>query len=142
MPQTATIEGRLAVPPGLTVEESLVRLKDHVYRITDQDPWLADRKPEITFGRTFWQPAQIPPDSPIVKVAGQAFENHFGRPPKVRGTPWGTDGRMLTQFAQTPSLVFGPGTSAHCPDEFLKIQDLIDFTKILLAIVVEWCGLA
>lgn len=140
VPQTATIEGRLAVPPGLTVEESLVKLKEFVYRITDADPWLSKHPPEISFGRTFWQPSRIDPDSPIVVAAKEAFEDCLGRSPIVRGTPWGTDGRMLTEFGQTPSLVFGPGTSAHCPDEFLKVSDLIDYAKILLNIVVNWCG--
>ena len=71
-----------------------------------------------------------------------AFRDYFGRPPIIRGTPWGTDGRMLTELGRTPSLVFGPGTSAHCPDEFLKLEDLFDYAKILLSIVVNWCGLA
>jgi acetylornithine deacetylase len=140
VPETAVLEGRLAVPPGLTVEESLKLLKEFIGRETESDPWLKEHPPEVSFGQTYWQPAQIDPDSPIVQTAGQSFRDHFGRPPVIRGTAWGTDGRMFTEFGSTPALVFGPGTSAHCPNEFLKVRDLIDYTKILINLVARWCG--
>jgi acetylornithine deacetylase len=140
VPEKATIEGRLAVPPGLTVEESLEKLKEFVYQQTDSDPWLRNHRPEINLGKIYWQPAQIPIDSQIVKVAQEAYLGYFEKAAVVKGTPWGTDGRMFTEFAGTQSVVFGPGTSAHCPNEFVKVGDLIDYSKVLVNIIALWCG--
>ena len=69
-----------------------------------------------------------------------AFSKVCGASPKIEGTPWGTDGRILTEFADTPALVFGPGTTAHCPDENIEVADLVRYTKILAAIIIDWCG--
>jgi acetylornithine deacetylase len=139
VPESASLEGRLAIPPGFTVQESLKMLRHFIAQVAQSDPWLKEHPPEVTFGQTYWQPAQIAPDSPIVTAAKEAFQEYFERPPIIRGTAWGTDGRMFTEFADTPSLVFGPGTSAHCPDEFLPIDDLLNFTKILINLVAKWC---
>ena len=103
-------------------------------------PWLGLNPPEVDIFGAYWESAAISLDHPIVKTAAAAFESHFKRPARISGTPWGTDGRMFTELAGTPALVFGPGVSAHCPDEFMSIEDLLDYTKILARILVDWCG--
>ena len=140
VPETARLEGRMAVPPGLTVVESMTNLRAFIQKETRGDPWLSRHPPEIEVLGTYWEPAGIPADHTIVLTAAGAYSSFTGREAAIQGTPWGTDGRMFTEFARTPALVFGPGTSAHCPDEFLPVADLLDYTKILARIIVQWCG--
>jgi acetylornithine deacetylase len=142
VPETARLEGRMAVPPGLTVQESLTNLREFILAETRNDPWLSLHPPETAILDAYWEPAQISQDHPLVALAGQAFNRCTGRRPVIHGTPWGTDGRMFTEFAATPALVFGPGSSAHCPDEFLRAADLLAYAKMLAHIIIDWCGLA
>jgi len=142
VPETAYLEGRLAVPPGLTVKESLENIRRFVQAAVQDDTWLSLNPPQVDIFGTYWESAAISLDHPIVKTTAAAFEGHFNRPARLAGTPWGTDGRMFTELAGTPALVFGPGVSAHCPDEFLGVKDLLDYTKILARILVDWCGVA
>ena len=142
VPEKARMEGRMAVPPGLSVRQGLENLKDFIQRETQDDPWFRQHPPEVEVFDTYWEPARIKDDHPLIDIAGQAFKRRSGREPLVHGTAWGTDGRMFTEFGDTPALVFGPGTSAHCPDEFLRVNDLMEYTKMLAAIIIDWCGLA
>lgn len=142
VPETARLEGRLAVPPGLTVGRSLDNLRDFIERETKDDPWFREHPPEVELFDTYWEPARISPDHPLIDIVGRAFRRRSGQEPRVHGTPWGTDGRMFTEFADTPALIFGPGTSAHCPDEFLRVDDLLEYAKMLAAVIIDWCGLA
>ncbi|MCF8091901.1 MAG: peptidase [Desulfotignum sp.] len=140
VPEKVTIEGRLGVPPGLSLKKAWQLLEDRVQQKVSQDPWLARNRPVIEWFGAWWGPAEIDPDHPIVTSVRTACENTLSFSPDIKGTPWGTDARILTEFADTPALVFGPGTSAHCPDEFIPIKDLVMFAKILAAVIVDWCG--
>ncbi len=141
VPQSAYMEGRLAVPPGLSVARSLDNLKRFIELETADDPWFKEYPVEVDIFGSYWEPAQMPSAHPLIELAAAAVERIRGQAAQVCGTSWGTDGRMFSEFAQTPSLVFGPGTSAHCPDEFLPVGDLIQYTKILAGLIVQWCGL-
>ncbi|MDR0355485.1 MAG: ArgE/DapE family deacylase [Deltaproteobacteria bacterium] len=140
VPESARLEGRMAVPPGLSVKESLKNLESFILAETEKDPWLRSHPPKVEIFDTYWEPAQMRSDHPLIDLVGEAYARRTGRPPKVHGTSWGTDGRMFTEFADTPSLIFGPGVSAHCPDEFLRVDDLLEYAKMLTQIVVDWCG--
>lgn len=140
VPDSVVIEGRMGVPPGLALKDAWEMFETWIEKETGRDDWLAENRPEIEWFGAYWGPSRIDPEHEIVKTAAKAYANVMGGPPTIAGSPWGTDARMLNEFAQTPALVFGPGTSAHCPDEFIKIDDLIQYVKILTEIIVDWCG--
>lgn len=139
VPEEVVIEGRLGVPPGLSLDEVWQMFERWIAAETSHDQWLAENQPVVEWFGSYWASAQIDPQHGIVKAATAAYEMVSGQSAEIVGTPWGTDGRMLTEFADTPALVFGPGTSAHCPDEFMKVSDLIRYTKMLAAIIIDWC---
>ena len=142
VPEDAYMEGRMAIPPGMTVDSALDNLRQFIWEEIKTDDWLKEHVPDVQLYDCWWGPSSIDQDHPIVDISRRALEEVTEKQPCIEGTPWGTDGRMFTEFANTPSLVFGPGTSAHCPDEFLPVDDLIDYTKILTKVIIDWCGVA
>jgi acetylornithine deacetylase len=47
---------------------------------------------------------------------------------------------IFTKYFNIPTVTFGPcGGNAHGKDEWVSINSLIDFTKIILATTLEWC---
>ncbi|MBR3380111.1 MAG: peptidase, partial [Bacillus sp. (in: Bacteria)] len=65
-------------------------------------------------------------------------------PPKVEAAPWGTDSGLLSQAADIPIIVFGPGTTelAHFPNESIEIKHVIEAAEIIAGTLVKWCEAA
>ncbi|MEN8226410.1 MAG: peptidase [Bacteroidota bacterium] len=141
VPEKVIIEGRMGVPPTLSLKEAWTMFEDWIEEMASKDEWLKENRPTVEWFGAWWGPAQIDVDHDIVTCVKNACEKTFSSTPEIKGTPWGTDARILTEFADTPALVFGPGTSAHCPDEFIKIRDLLTYAKVLTTVIVEWCGI-
>ncbi len=142
VPESVAFEGRIGVPPGMTLEEARSMFSEGIAASASRNEWLAEHPPTVEWWGACWGSAQIDPEHPIVECAKKGFAAVAGTQPVVAGTPWGTDGRMLTDFADTPALVFGPGTSAHGPDEFMPVDDLLRYSKMLALILREWCAVA
>jgi acetylornithine deacetylase len=142
VPENVAIEGRMGIPPELSLEQAWKRFEQHIQKKIQTDEWLNTHRPKIEWFGAWWGPAQIDTEHDIVKCVSEAMKKTTRSDPRIMGTPWGTDGRILTEFADTPALVFGPGTSAHCPDEFIPIKDLLLYAKILARAIVNWCEMA
>lgn len=140
VPEEVLFEGRMGVPPGLSLKAARAWLEKGLAEAAGKDPWLVEHPPQVEWWGAFWGSAQIEATHPIVRAAERAFSSIRGEAPQIAGTPWGTDARMLTELAQTPTLIFGPGVKAHCPDESLAIADLHSYAKMLALILIDWCG--
>lgn len=56
-------------------------------------------------------------------------------------TPGYLDGRVFTQYADTPALVYGPITEAiHGYDERVDLESLRRISKSIALFLAEWCG--
>ena len=54
-----------------------------------------------------------------------------------------TDANFLVEKG-IPAINFGPGETietAHAANEYLKIDDLTNVTKILASSILNWCGI-
>jgi len=140
VPDLVTIEGRMGVAPGEKLEEGKRMLEDWIAEAAAKDPWLKDNKPEVQWLKNFLGSSMIENDHEIVKTAQEAYKRHFNKEAQLGGTPFGTDARALTEFSKTPTIVFGPGSVAHCPDEYVEIDVLLDYTKVLAGIILDWNG--
>ncbi|MEW6265133.1 MAG: ArgE/DapE family deacylase [Thermodesulfobacteriota bacterium] len=141
-PDTCLLKGSLATLPGeetAAVKEDFIR---HVLTFCRTDPWLRDHPPEITFKGYCGDSAEIPTDHPIVKSLAGRFREVTGRPPEITGRQGAADIRYLIKYAQTPTVIFGPGLTEqmHANNEFVVLDDLIVATKILALTIVDWCG--
>ncbi len=139
VPEVVSIEGRMGIPPAEDIKDGWKMFEEWIDLTAETDSWMKDHKPTVEWFGAFWGSAQIDPDHPIVEKAKNAYTKISGKEPIIEGTPWATDGRILIDFADTPALIFGPGTTAHCVDEYLPVKDLLDYTKMLACLVLDWC---
>jgi len=56
--------------------------------------------------------------------------------------PYWTDAAILVNRAKIPTCLFGPGNieNAHSPDEFVKIQEVINSVPIYVKTAQRYCG--
>lgn len=72
------------------------------------------------------------------------YRQVLGRDPEIKASPWGTDGGLLSQLANIPVVVFGPGVTevAHYPNEYIEINRILEAAEIIALTIMEWCGVA
>jgi acetylornithine deacetylase len=100
-------------------------------------------QPVLSWLPTHFEPAGIPATHRLVGACASACEA-AGRKARVEGFPSGCDQGLLIQEANTPTVVFGPGSlvHAHSHDEHVACSEYLEYVKILAMLLVEWCGAA
>ena len=88
----------------------------------------------------FLQSGEIPVEHPFVQTLAADYEAVCGKQPQISGTPFGTDAGTLIRLANTPAVVFGPGSCAHNVDEWMDIDILKTYARIFIRAVIHWCG--
>jgi len=140
VPQECILEGSIEFLPGEKVEEVKREFEKTIENVSKKDSWLKKHPPKIEWFGLSLLPAQISPAHPLVGVFKKAYTEISGKETKVAGFPSGCDMRIRVLYAGTPSIVFGPGdiSLAHRVDEFILIDELILFVKVLALGIVEW----
>ncbi len=140
VPDKVILEGRMGIPPALTLQEAWKLFENCIKEYSEKDRWLKNNQPIVEWFGAYWNSAQIDQDHKIVNTIRDCYKIIFNKEPKISGTPWGTDAAMLTKYANTPAVVFGPGAMAHDTDEHISIIDLMKYSKILALVILNWCG--
>jgi acetylornithine deacetylase len=66
--------------------------------------------------------------------------DELGHTPDVCGAPWWTDAALI-QAAGIAAVIFGPpGGGIHAADEWVDLEGLERFEKILLNVTRSFCG--
>ncbi|HPF43127.1 MAG TPA: M20/M25/M40 family metallo-hydrolase [Syntrophomonadaceae bacterium] len=82
---------------------------------------------------------RLNPDDKVVKLAIKAIEN-IGLPLELIETGGGSDASIIN--AHIPCANLGIGMqNVHTTEEYIKIHDLIDDVRLILAILEEYCSL-
>ena len=141
-PDTCLLKGSMATVPG---EDSKAVKAEFIRFITERvsdDPWLREHPPEVAFVGYFAEPSEISAESPIVQLLCRKFTEITGERPIISGREGAADIRFLNRYANTPTVIFGPGMTEqmHANNEWASVEDLIRATKILALAVLEWCG--
>ena len=78
---------------------------------------------------------------PVVKSLQQSVRTVTQCPAKITSF-WGwTDAALLTHFAKTPTVVFGPGgAGAHARVEYVLVDDLVKCSQIYSLVALDVCG--
>ena len=79
-------------------------------------------------------PVRTPDDSPVIGALDGAIRRILGSAPTMVASPGTYDHKHVTRIAGIPHCVaYGPGELelAHQPDEYCRIEDLVNATKVL-----------
>lgn len=140
VPDTVELEGRIGVAPNETLEDVKAELESYLANLSDS--WLKDNPITIEWFGAQWLPGLIETDHPLMNILRKNFEGVIGNEPIIEASPWGTDGGLLSQVGDTPSIVFGPGVTAvaHYPNEYIEITKIIETAEIIALTIYDWCG--
>jgi acetylornithine deacetylase len=100
--------------------------------------------PVLEWSNFFIEPAEISANHNLVKTFSDSVKKVTKKEAVISGFPSGCDMRLLIKYANTPTLIFGPGSlkQGHTVDEYIKIDELIDSTKTIALSLLNWCGIA
>src|SRR4029453_8405284 len=73
-------------------------------------------------------PMEVAPDLPVVAALRNATQRVVGQDPGIAGWSATCDASILTHEAQTPTVIFGPGSieqAEHRPDEAIRVDELV-----------------
>ena len=88
-------------------------------------------------------PTRTPDDSPVIGALQGAIDRVLGRRAQLVASPGTYDHKHVARIAGVPHCVaYGPGEleQAHQPDEFTRVDDIVNATKVLALSVMELTG--
>lgn len=142
VPETLEAVGRYGVAIGESLAEARTALERTIAETAGRDPWLAAHPPRVIWTGGQFAPGEIPSDHPLVQLLSACVADVVGAPPVLQGATYGSDLRLLVNDAGIPSVLFGPGGgfTAHMPDEYVSVDQLVAATRSLALLIVRYCG--
>jgi len=139
--EEATIQGRYGVAPGETIEEAKEEFIKMLENLKTIDDWFEKHPATVKWGGIHLPPGGCELDHPMLEILKESFVQVEGKEPIIAGSTWGTDGGLLTQAGDIPSIIFGPGTTsmAHYTDEYVELDKLFKTAEIITLAVIDWC---
>ncbi len=139
---TCLLKGSMATVPGEDHEGVKRSLVEHIARAAAEDPWMKDHPPKVRFVGYDAQASEIPRNHPIVETVSKNYTEITGRQPEISGRQGAADTRFLNLYGNTPTVIFGPGSTAvmHSDDEYVSIDDYLAAIKVMSLSIYDWCG--
>jgi acetylornithine deacetylase len=140
-PDSCLLKGSIGTVPGEDHQGVKQSLVDQVARAAASDPWMKDHPPVVRFVGYDARASEIPRDHPIVETLVNTFREVVGRDPEISGRQGAADTRFLNEYANTPTVIFGPGSTSvmHATDEYVSIDDYITAIKVVAFSICDWC---
>ena len=88
-------------------------------------------------------PVRTPGDSPVIAALEHSIHSVLGRRAELIASPGTYDHKHIARIAGIPHCVaYGPGELelAHQPDEYCRIDDILDATKVLALATLDLMG--
>jgi acetylornithine deacetylase len=141
-PATCLLKGSMATVPGEDHEGVKAKLVKHIATVAAADPWMRDHPPVVRFVGYDAQASEIPQDHPIVQTVSKNYAEVTGRRPEISGRQGAADTRFLNLYGHTPTVIFGPGSTAvmHSDDEYVSINDYLTAIKVMALSIYDWCN--
>jgi acetylornithine deacetylase len=141
-PANCLLKGSIGTVPGEDHEGVKRSLVDQIARAAAEDPWMKLHPPKVRFVGYDAQASEIPRDHAIVETVCKNYKEITGRDPQISGRQGAADTRFLNLYANTPTVIFGPGSTAvmHADDEYVSIDDYMTSIKVMALSICDWCG--
>lgn len=141
-PANCLLKGSIGTVPGEDHEGVKRSLVEQVARAAEADPWMKDHPPVVRFVGYDAQASEIPRDHPIVETVSRCYTEVTGKQPVISGRQGAADTRFLNLYGRTPTVIFGPGSTAvmHADDEWVSIDDYMTAIKVMALSIHDWCN--
>lgn len=134
--------------PNESHEEVAREVEEHLRRVAEGDVWLRENPPEFSWGGQsmiedrgeIFPSLEVDPEHDGVKLLQAVHRSVLKREAVVDVSPTVTDGGWLGD-AGIPAVIYGPGDlqNAHSVNEQLSIAQLVEFTKVMVRFIYDWC---
>jgi acetylornithine deacetylase len=141
-PASCLLKGSIGTVPGEDHEGVKQSLVDQIARAAAEDPWMKLHPPKVRFVGYDAQASEIPRDHAIVETVCRTYAEVTGKTPVISGRQGAADTRFLNEYGNTPTVIFGPGSTAvmHANDEYVSIDDYITSIKVMALSIYDWCN--
>jgi len=125
--------------PGEEKEE-IKRLFENYFKEIAQE----DEKVKFRWRGRWLLPSMISAEEEIVNTVAKAYKEVTNENPVIGGAPM-CDLYLLNFYSRMPAFMSGiqrwnQEGGAHQPNEYVKINDLITYTKVIALSIMDWCG--
>jgi acetylornithine deacetylase len=143
-PASAVLKGSIGTVPSEDHEGVKQSLVKKIAEVAAQDPWMKDHPPVVRFVGYDAEASEIPVNHPIVDIVSRTYTEVTGKQPVISGRQGAADTRFLNKYADTPTVIFGPGSTAimHANDEYVSIDDYLAAIKVMALSIYDWCNTA
>lgn len=141
-PATALLKGSMGTVPGEDHEGVKASLVKKIAEVAAKDPWMKAHPPAVRFVGYDAEASEIPSDHSIVQTVSRVYTEVSGKQPSISGRQGAADTRFLNRYGNTPTVIFGPGSTAimHADDEYVSIEDYITAIKVMALSIFDWCN--
>lgn len=141
-PANCLLKGSIGTVPGEDHEGVKRSLVEKVAKAAEADSWMKDHPPVVRFVGYDAQASEIPRNHPIVETVSRCYTEVTGKQPVISGRQGAADTRFLNLYGKTPTVIFGPGSTAvmHADDEWVSIDDYMTAIKVMALSIYDWCN--
>ena len=141
VPSECTVEARVGFPPGINPQNIKDELKAYLLAAAENDEWLRENPPEITFFGFHAEGFSIDPNQKLFDVLNEAHTAVVEKPLEFGSFTATTDARFYNLYYDIPCTCYGPtGDGLHAPNEWVDLDSVKIATKTYAAFLLKWCG--
>ncbi|WP_428910227.1 acetylornithine deacetylase [Niallia sp. Krafla_26] len=133
--------------PNETYMGVVKEIEEHILALAQADPWLKENPPIFEWGGSsmiedrgeIFPSLEVDPEHQAVQTLMNAHEGVTRKQAIVDVSPSVTDGGWFAH-AGIPAAIYGPGHlhHAHAVNEQVSIEQVVQFTKVLLTFIYQW----
>ncbi|MEH7342566.1 ArgE/DapE family deacylase [Bacillus sp. JJ1532] len=140
VPSECIIEARVGLYPGQDPEDIKQEVKEYLLRASEQDEWLRQTKPEISFYGFHAEGAEVDRQEEIFHFLKDAHLLTTGKELEYISVTATTDIRFFNLYYGIPATCYGPvGGNMHGADEWVDLESVKQVTKAYAAFILQWC---
>ncbi|MHA2027058.1 MAG: ArgE/DapE family deacylase [Candidatus Thorarchaeota archaeon] len=141
VPGSCDIECRIGFPPGETREEVMTQVENAINLTADNDDWLKENRPTVTWFGWKARPHELEESNPFVQQVKTSVNQVLGTNPMFIGGSAGLDTRFFVHHG-IPAVTCGPKAERiHSFDEIVTIDSTVKTAQVIAATMMDWCGI-
>lgn len=140
VPSECVLEVRVGFYPEQNPEDVKEELKQWIWKASEQDEWLREHKPQITFFGFHAEGLQLNSNNPLFQTLEQAHYAVTKEALTYQAITATTDLRFFNLYYGIPATCYGPiGGNMHGLDEWVDLNSVKLTTKTYAAFILNWC---